>query len=90
MSSSRGTGKEEPPGALYPQGQRKAETGEEVGVAERPRLPRIPLADPQCRKDERDQFLWVCPVYASSFAQLNQEKIIVAEIQASGGLEEDL
>lgn len=24
--------------------------------------------------DKRDQFLWVCPVYASSFAQLNQGK----------------
>lgn len=37
--SSRGTGKEEPPGALYRQGQTKPETGEEAGVAEKTRLP---------------------------------------------------
>lgn len=41
--SSRGTGKEEPPGALYPQGQTELRLGEEAGVAERTRLPQIPL-----------------------------------------------
>lgn len=41
--SSRGTGKEEPPGALYAQGQTKLRLGRRAGVAERTRLPRIPL-----------------------------------------------
>lgn len=68
----------------------KAETGEEAGVAEIPRLPRIPFAAPQCRREDGGQYLSVCPVYASSFAQPNQKKRTVAEIQASGGLEEDL
>lgn len=41
--SSRGTGKEEPPGALVPAGATKLRLGEEAGVAEKTRLPRIPL-----------------------------------------------
>lgn len=41
--SSRGTGKEEPPGALYAQGQTKLRLGRRAGVAERTHLLRVPL-----------------------------------------------
>lgn len=41
--SSRGTGKEEPPGALYPQGQIKLRLGRRQVWLRRTRLPRIPL-----------------------------------------------
>lgn len=41
--SSRGTGKEEPPGALYPQGQRKLRLGRRQVWLRRTRFPRIPL-----------------------------------------------
>lgn len=67
--SSRGTGKEEPPGALYAQGQTKLRLGRRAGVAERTRLPRIPFASPQYQRDEEGPILWVCPVYVSCFAQ---------------------
>lgn len=49
-----------------------------------------PFATPRCRGGERRQLLWVCPVYASSFAQSNREKRTVAGIQASGGPEKEL
>lgn len=41
--NSRGTGKEEPPGALYPQGQIKLRLGRRQVWLRRTRLPRIPL-----------------------------------------------
>lgn len=41
--SSRGAGKEEPPGALYPQGQIKLRLGRRQVWLRRTRLPRAPL-----------------------------------------------
>lgn len=66
--SSRGTGKEEPPGALYAQGQTKLRLGRRAGVAEGRGFLEYLCFSTTPKRRERP-ILWMCPVYVSCFAQ---------------------
>lgn len=85
--SSRGAGKEEPPGALYPQGQTKLRLGRrQVWLRERGFLDHLCFSTIPNRRERSS--LWVCPVCVSCFAWSKRIMKTMPWMRASGGIKD--